>query len=199
MLDMGEAVSILTVAENMIRLSGKRPYQDIDIVITGRRPGEKLHESLCAPGEEMVDVGAPNIFGLRTRAVRWEEIHVILHGLDAALRNSDKQRARTIMEEFCSLEGQPRSNEPKDFGTERQDANGHGAPNVVGILMEPSDGSASTPDILGVQPVASSANANDLPRESSIVDLKRSHPSTTPERQGETSSPSARAIGDAGS
>jgi len=45
-LDMGDPVRIVDLAEQMIRLAGKRPYEDIDIVFTGLRPGEKLHEEL---------------------------------------------------------------------------------------------------------------------------------------------------------
>ncbi len=45
-LDMGEPVKILHLAEQMIRLSGLEPYKDIDIEITGLRPGEKLYEEI---------------------------------------------------------------------------------------------------------------------------------------------------------
>ena len=45
-LDMGESISILTLAENLIKLNGYTPYKDIDIVETGIRTGEKLHEQL---------------------------------------------------------------------------------------------------------------------------------------------------------
>ncbi len=50
-LDMGEPVKIVTLAENLIKLSGLEPYKDIDIVFTGLRPGEKLYEELLM-GEE---------------------------------------------------------------------------------------------------------------------------------------------------
>jgi O-antigen biosynthesis protein WbqV len=50
-LDMGEPVRIVDLAERMIQLAGFRPYVDIDIVYTGLRPGEKLYEELFDPSE----------------------------------------------------------------------------------------------------------------------------------------------------
>jgi FlaA1/EpsC-like NDP-sugar epimerase len=56
-LDMGEPVSIVDLAETMIRLSGKEPGRDIDVEFVGARPGEKLHEELWSKDETVTPSG----------------------------------------------------------------------------------------------------------------------------------------------
>lgn len=61
-LDMGEPVKILSLAENLIRLHGKEPYKDIDIQFTGLRPGEKLFEELLMSEEGLRETANAKIF-----------------------------------------------------------------------------------------------------------------------------------------
>jgi len=60
-LEMGDPVSIMDLAINMIKLSGRLPERDIAIEVIGQRPGEKLHEELFNEGERPVPTGAERI------------------------------------------------------------------------------------------------------------------------------------------
>ena len=60
-LDMGEPVRIADLAEQMILLSGKTPGREIEIQFTQLLPGEKLHEQLHNPGEQLTDTTHPKI------------------------------------------------------------------------------------------------------------------------------------------
>jgi FlaA1/EpsC-like NDP-sugar epimerase len=61
LLEMGESMPIIELAERLIRLRGLRPYKDIPIEFTGMRPGEALHEQLLAPDETKQETQHPYI------------------------------------------------------------------------------------------------------------------------------------------
>ncbi len=72
-LDMGEPIRIVDFAENVIRLSGRVPYEDIDIVFTGLRPGEKLYEELFDKTERMEETELHGIHMAVPEAVPTDE------------------------------------------------------------------------------------------------------------------------------
>ena len=66
-LNMGQPVKIVDLAERIIRLSGLQPGYDIEIVFTGVRPGERLNEILFAHEEPTSDIGIAGIVAARMR------------------------------------------------------------------------------------------------------------------------------------
>jgi len=76
MLDMGEEINILELAERMIRLRGLRPGDDIEVVFTGPRPGEKLREELVADFEQMAHTEHPKVMRL-TADVAVDEAEIL--------------------------------------------------------------------------------------------------------------------------
>ena len=84
-LDMGEPVKILTLAENLIRLSGREPYKDIDIVEIGLRPGEKLYEELLMSSETLLATENRKIFIEDQRAMEESDIFHKLTRLGTAV------------------------------------------------------------------------------------------------------------------
>ena len=70
MLEMGRPVPILELAKNLLRLSGKGARLGRDIVITGLRPGEKLHEELAAPDEKAIQTGIEKVNLLDTNVAQ---------------------------------------------------------------------------------------------------------------------------------
>ncbi len=69
LLDMGRPIKILTMAEDLIRLANQRPYEDIDIVFIGLRPGEKLYEELLVDGESSLSTTHPKVFKAKAACV----------------------------------------------------------------------------------------------------------------------------------
>ncbi len=98
-LNMGQPVRIYELAERMIRLAGYEPGEDIEIEVTGTRPGERLHEILFARDEPMAEIGiagvmaAKPVFADRTRMAVW------LEGLRRAVATGDRAAADRVFEE----------------------------------------------------------------------------------------------------
>ena len=84
-LDMGEPVKIYNLAEDLIRLSGLKPHEDIAIKVTGLRPGEKLFEELLMAEEGMshtghkkIHIGAPLSIDYKTLKMSLEKIETLM-------------------------------------------------------------------------------------------------------------------------
>ncbi|MDD3173211.1 MAG: nucleoside-diphosphate sugar epimerase/dehydratase [Herbinix sp.] len=73
-LDMGQPVKILELAENLIRMSGHVPYTEIPIIETGLRPGEKLYEELLMNSEELIATANQKIYIEREKNISQKEI-----------------------------------------------------------------------------------------------------------------------------
>ncbi|MGB8274606.1 MAG: nucleoside-diphosphate sugar epimerase/dehydratase [Alphaproteobacteria bacterium] len=91
-LDMGEPVRILDLARQMIRLAGLRPETDVPVVITGLRPGEKLHETLFHDAEQ---ARPTDVRGILLAAPRTADLAVLSRAIDelaeAAAQGRDEQ------------------------------------------------------------------------------------------------------------
>lgn len=96
-LDMGEPVNIHDLAEQMIRLGGKRPGEDVKIVYTGLRPGEKLFEELFHPLEDYHQTGHPKIWQARARGVGWEPLNAQLTRAETAVETGDEEALLQVL------------------------------------------------------------------------------------------------------
>lgn len=100
LLDMGEPVKILHLAEELIRLSGKEPYEDIDIVFTGLRPGEKLYEELLLDGEGVKPTTHEKICVARSMQEDEEILREQLEELFVTARKLDLARTVALLHEI---------------------------------------------------------------------------------------------------
>ena len=91
-LDMGQPVKIYDLAENLVRLSGYRPGVDIEIKVTGLRPGEKLYEELLMNEEGLGKTSHSKIFVGRPTFLNYEELMQKLDILSNALNTFDNSK-----------------------------------------------------------------------------------------------------------
>ncbi len=96
-LDMGEPVRILDLAHEAISLSGLRPYEDIDIVFTGVRPGEKLFEELDMKEEKVSRTRHPKIFIGKIAAYPATRVVSALEQLEVLSSNGDEPELRKFL------------------------------------------------------------------------------------------------------
>ena len=106
-LDMGEPVKIVELAENMIRLSGHQPYKDIDIVEVGLRSGEKLYEELLTASKDLVSTSNKKIFIERQPDISQQEIQQKLKRIGEALGSESQSRLRAVLHEVVPTFKEP--------------------------------------------------------------------------------------------
>lgn len=106
-LDMGEPVKIVELAEKMIHLSGlsvrsdKNPHGDIAIEFSGLRPGEKLYEELLI-GDNVVATQHPMIMSANEDHLAWDVLKLKLADLLAAVEQDDYSRVRQLLRDTVS-------------------------------------------------------------------------------------------------
>jgi FlaA1/EpsC-like NDP-sugar epimerase len=96
-LDMGEPMRILDVARRVIELHGLVPYQDIDIVETGMRPGERLHEELLTEVEGVTQTSHERLWIAQQERLEYDVLAAAIAEMERAVRISDAQAAISIL------------------------------------------------------------------------------------------------------
>ena len=105
-LDMGEPVKIVYLAEQMIRLSGKEPGTDIEITYVGLRPGEKLYEELFYEQESLQPTSHPKIMKAGHRDDEVDCVDSVITELEAAVKqHADETVLRSLMARYMVTQG----------------------------------------------------------------------------------------------
>lgn len=99
-LDMGQPVKIVYLAEQMIRLSGKMSGRDIKIVYTGLRPGEKLYEELFYEQERLDKTDHNKILLAHSLPVDWERLTRLVDAMEQACNGYDEDAQRQLLREL---------------------------------------------------------------------------------------------------
>lgn len=96
-LNMGQPVKIVDLAERIIRLSGLEPGRDIQIAFTGIRPGERLHEILFSRAEEMAEIGLPGIVAAKPVQASLDDVRGWLATLEQALVRNERDAIYNVL------------------------------------------------------------------------------------------------------
>ena len=96
-LNMGQPVKIVDLAERIIRLSGLEPGRDIDVTFTGIRPGERLHEILFAREEPTAEIGVEGVVAARPMSPSLDTMRVWLSTLEQGLVREDKNAIYRVL------------------------------------------------------------------------------------------------------
>lgn len=96
-LNMGQPVKIVELAERIIRLSGLEPGRDIDITFTGIRPGERLHEILFAREEPTAEIGIAGVVAARPLSPSLETMRAWLATLEQGLAREDRSAIYRVL------------------------------------------------------------------------------------------------------
>jgi FlaA1/EpsC-like NDP-sugar epimerase len=99
-LDMGEPVKIIDLARDLIALSGLRVGQDIEIKVTGTRPGEKLFEELALEEEGAERTRHPKVFIGRIKPHAWDDVLSFMGELEAVTQTTDAPTIRALLKRF---------------------------------------------------------------------------------------------------
>ena len=107
-LDMGAPVKILSLAENLIRLSGLEPYRDIEIKEIGLRPGEKLYEELLTKSDTLSKTANEKIMVEQQEIILEEQIRAGLELLDQAVSGEgDREELIALMKRLVPTYASP--------------------------------------------------------------------------------------------
>jgi FlaA1/EpsC-like NDP-sugar epimerase len=98
-LNMGQPVKIVELAERMIRLSGLQPGHDIDIVFTGMRPGERLNEILFANEEPAVDIGVAGVMAAKPNEPPMQSLRNWIAALEQAIARDDRATIKAVLKD----------------------------------------------------------------------------------------------------
>ena len=98
-LNMGQPVKIVELAERMIRLSGLEPGIDIEVVFTGVRPGERLNEILFASKEPTMEIGIAGIMAAKPNEPPMRTLRKWLGALEEAIAKDDRPTIRAVLKD----------------------------------------------------------------------------------------------------